>query len=205
MQLITDTFGTAVPPPIGTPSQNWRWTHSGSPVATVAEESGRGQPHSKTLSRDTRRLVIPPGFGVRLSSAALVVSKCARWQAYLPLSIAIAAALVLYCFNPIDHSFYPGCSFHATTGLHCPGCGCLRAMHQLLHGHVRAAFHFNPLFVASLPLFLLHFTRAGLGRLRGDPAAFDIKTIWLWLGGAILLLFGILRNLPFDTFAWMRP
>jgi len=124
---------------------------------------------------------------------------------YLGLAIPIAAALVLYCFNPAESRFYPGCSFHATTGLHCPGCGCLRAMHQLLHGHVSAAFHFNPLFVTSLPIFLLHFTRAGLRHHHGDPRALEVKTVWLWVGGAILLLFGILRNLPFDSFAWMRP
>src|SRR5438552_19022014 len=33
-------------------------------------ESGRGQPHSKTLSRHLLRIPIPRGRGVRLSSAA---------------------------------------------------------------------------------------------------------------------------------------
>ena len=34
------------------------------------EESGSGQPHSKTLARNPKRLDFPQGFGVRLSSAA---------------------------------------------------------------------------------------------------------------------------------------
>jgi hypothetical protein len=33
-------------------------------------ESGRGQPHSKTLARFPERIAIPQGLGVRLSSAA---------------------------------------------------------------------------------------------------------------------------------------
>src|SRR6267143_6661600 len=33
-------------------------------------KSGRGLPHSKTLSRSSRAIMIPPGFGVRQSSAA---------------------------------------------------------------------------------------------------------------------------------------
>ena len=38
------------------------------------------------------------------------------------------------------------------TGLHCPGCGSLRAVRQFLHGELWAAFRLNPLMVLSLPL-----------------------------------------------------
>ena len=38
------------------------------------------------------------------------------------------------------------------TGLLCPGCGTLRGLHQLLHGHLAAAFRLNPVMVLSLPL-----------------------------------------------------
>ncbi|MCX6913024.1 MAG: DUF2752 domain-containing protein, partial [Verrucomicrobia bacterium] len=70
--------------------------------------------------------------------------------------LAAAVGLVLFCFDPRQYHFYPICFFHKATGLLCPGCGALRATHQLLHGHLAAAFRFNPMLVASLP-FLLWF------------------------------------------------
>ena len=53
--------------------------------------------------------------------------------------VAGAAGLVLFCFDPRQYHFYPVCFFHQTTGLLCPGCGALRAGHQLLHGHLVSA------------------------------------------------------------------
>ena len=45
----------------------------------------------------------------------------------LPL-LAAAGVLTLglaflFTFDPARYAFYPRCLFHATTGLHCPGCG----------------------------------------------------------------------------------
>src|SRR6266536_3764949 len=64
----------------------------------------------------------------------------------------IGGAAFLYNFNPSQFSFYPTCLFYKTTGLLCPGCGTLRAMHQLLHGQIQGAFRFNALLVSSLPI-----------------------------------------------------
>src|SRR5207245_10112823 len=74
----------------------------------------------------------------------------------LPLSslivgVAVSACFgLLYLFDPSQHAFYPRCQFHALTGLYCPGCGSLRAMHQLLLGHIPTAFHLNALFLLAL-------------------------------------------------------
>ncbi len=43
-------------------------------------ESGRGQPHSKTLARCPMRLDTPQGFGVRLSPAAFYVSQTCAYR-----------------------------------------------------------------------------------------------------------------------------
>ena len=112
-----------------------------------------------------------------------------RWIAgALALS---AAATVLFLFDPGQHGFYPRCGFHALTGWDCPGCGGLRAAHQLLHGHVAAAWALNPL-VLLLPVpgaliaFARHASPGAAVRLRGGWPA--------WLGVA-LLLFCLARNL----------
>jgi hypothetical protein len=120
------------------------------------------------------------------------------------LSIAAAGA-VLFLFNPVEHGFYPFCFFYRSTGLLCPGCGSLRAMHQLLHGHLAAAFRFNALFVASLPfLGWLGFQRL-LATVRGESTPLRIPPLWLWSGFVLLVIFGVLRNLPFAHAAWLAP
>ena len=49
--------------------------------------------------------------------------------ALLGLGVALVAAV-----DPHTSGRYPTCPFHAVTGLWCPGCGGLRAVHDLTHG-----------------------------------------------------------------------
>jgi hypothetical protein len=119
--------------------------------------------------------------------------------------LSAVAGLVLFCFDPRQYHFYPVCFFHKTTGLLCPGCGALRAMHQLLHGHLVSAFRFNPVLVVSLPI------AAWLGawyvwqKARNEPAALGLRPLWLWLILAAVLVVSVLRNLPGAPFALLRP
>ena len=120
--------------------------------------------------------------------------------------IALASgALVLFLFNPAESGFYLFCVFHRITGLQCPGCGSLRAMHQLLHGNITAAFHYNALLILSLPLLLAQAVRIGIARANQQPSRARIKAWWLWTGLVVMILFGVLRNLPFPAFAWLAP
>ena len=52
---------------------------------------------------------------------------------------AVAGLTVLFYANPAADSRFPACPLHYFTGLHCPGCGTLRAIHCLVHGHLLAA------------------------------------------------------------------
>lgn len=115
-----------------------------------------------------------------------------------------AAALVLFFFDPARAPIYPVCPFHELTGLACPGCGSLRALHALLHGHWVVALHFNLLFVISLPLFAWFAFRYAWSKIRGGPGV-AIRPFWLWLYAAAWIAFGILRNLPFPLFASLAP
>jgi hypothetical protein len=124
---------------------------------------------------------------------------------YLPPALLIAGAAVLYLFNPAQFGFYPTCLFYKTTGLLCPGCGTLRAMHQLLHGHVAAAFHFNALVVASLPIVAWGCLRAARDRASNKPALAWIRPVWFWIGLAVLIAFAIVRNLPGASRYWLAP
>jgi hypothetical protein len=110
---------------------------------------------------------------------------------------AIAAALVLFFFDPARNAFYPRCLFQALTGWSCPGCGALRALHQLAHGHVAAAFGLNPLLVLSLPPFGVILARWAWQRRRGHAAGLKfLRPLWVWVLLAAIIGFGVIRNLP---------
>jgi hypothetical protein len=68
------------------------------------------------------------------------------------LGFVLAAAAVLFFFDPATAGFYPPCLFSALFGRDCPGCGSLRALHQVLHGNLGTAWALNrPIFLA-MPL-----------------------------------------------------
>lgn len=120
-------------------------------------------------------------------------------------ALGLIAVAILFHFNPATNGFYPYCVFSRATGLYCPGCGSLRALHQLLHGHVVEAFRYNALLMLSLPLLAwlaLRWLRSIIGA-RLKPL--HIKPVWLWAGLVVLVTFGILRNLPLAALDWLRP
>jgi hypothetical protein len=115
----------------------------------------------------------------------------------------VALVLVLFWFDPSQYGFYPTCLFHKTTGLLCPACGSLRALHQLLHGHLAAAFHFNPVLVLSLPLCAWFMGVYTVRKFRDQPMNLAVPAKWIWLLAAIVLAFSIWRNLPGSPFAML--
>lgn len=123
-----------------------------------------------------------------------------RWWHYLGLASLSAAVLLLFFHRPEGQFFFPRCSFHGLTGLHCPGCGGLRAAHHLLHGEFSAALRSNALLVVGL----LAVPTWWLWRRRQPaPRTLGVRAIW-WLF-AVVMLFTIARNLPWLPFHWLAP
>ena len=118
----------------------------------------------------------------------------ANW--FWPLCFAVIAAGILYVVDPCQNSWLPACPLHKLTGLHCPGCGTTRALHELLHGHVVAAWKLNALALIALPV-------AGYLVIRRRPLTF--KPVVVWTGLAVVLLFGVLRNIPAYPFTLLSP
>jgi hypothetical protein len=119
--------------------------------------------------------------------------------------LGMVAAAILFCFDPAGHAFYPFCGFHRLTGWLCPGCGSLRAMHQLLHGHVATAFRFNSLLLVSLPFLLVWFIRSAARRHHETTNPPRFRAFWVWVFLAVALTFTALRNLPGAPFDLLRP
>ena len=78
------------------------------------------------------------------------------------------------------------------TGWDCPGCGGLRAAHQLLHGVLAAAWALNPLVPVS-PVLGAFIALAR--RLPARPPAWLRRNGPAWWG-VLLILFGLARNAP---------
>jgi hypothetical protein len=116
-------------------------------------------------------------------------------------AVCVVGGLVVFRWSEARVTrFLPPCPFHACTGLYCPGCGSTRATRALLHGHLAAAWHDNPLFVLSIPILavILLSDRYGSKSLSQSPR-------FCWGVLIVIVLFGVLRNLPYAPFDALAP
>ncbi len=129
-----------------------------------------------------------------------------KLKAAAVLLVAFCFALVLFFFKPGSGGIYPPCPFHALTGLYCPGCGTLRGLHQLLHGHFWAALDYNPLMVLSLP-FIGYYLASQVSILtRGRPLKAYFYPVWLiWTIFYVIIGYWVIRNLPWFPFTYLAP
>ena len=126
----------------------------------------------------------------------------------LIVGIAVILFSLLYFYYPATHAaFYPKCIFLQITGWYCPGCGSQRAASSILHGNLGAAFQYNILFVLALPFVLFSafaFTWNAFSKKKIRQQLFYsplfVKTILI-----VVLLFGILRNIPNRPFNLLAP
>lgn len=109
------------------------------------------------------------------------------------------AALALRLRDPHQPGSWGFCPFRLLTGLDCPLCGGLRAVNDLTHGDIVAAASSNLLFVVSIPLLVLIWTR-WVGRAwDGAPAAAGPSRREVFYGNVALAVTGVfwvVRNLP---------
>lgn len=123
------------------------------------------------------------------------------------IGIALAAAVTLLrVFDPATSTLFPPCPFRYVTGLYCPGCGSLRAVHQLLHGDLHAAWAMNPLTVLLLPFLAYALACETALYWRGlRLPQFTLRGTWIRALCASILLFGIARNIPVHPFDLLAP
>ena len=122
-----------------------------------------------------------------------------RWRDakfLLPLLIAGAAIAVLYWFPPDRTFFYPRCLLYGWTGWQCPGCGGLRAAHELLHGRIAEAFRLNSLMILLLSLAGAYAGMRAWQLLTGrEFGQWVSRPIVVWVLVFAALVFGLARNL----------
>lgn len=129
-----------------------------------------------------------------------------RITAAAMVALAACAAAVLFAGDPTRPGLFPPCPLHFLTGIYCPGCGSTRALHELLHGHLRAAAGFNLIMLLALPFVLYSGASYVLFALRGRR----LPTVHLpgravWALGVLLVVFAVLRNIPHYPFTLLAP
>jgi hypothetical protein len=117
---------------------------------------------------------------------------------------ALAAAALLHVRDPHVSGSYGFCPWNLLTGGYCPGCGGLRAVHDLTHADLAGAASSNLLVVAALPLAALGWAAWSLARWRGErlPGALGNRPA-LAVAVVLVAAFTVLRNLPAG--GWLAP
>ncbi|MGL6074260.1 MAG: DUF2752 domain-containing protein [Fimbriiglobus sp.] len=129
--------------------------------------------------------------------------------------IAIAAILLgallwgVATFPPTEYSFYPQCTLHRFTGLHCTGCGFTRSLSSTAQGDFSQAFAYNPILPLIAPYFLMMGCRSAVRWVRGiTPTIPRVMPVNRWVVRALvtlMILFTLLRNVPVEPFTILAP
>ncbi len=133
-----------------------------------------------------------------------------------PLSVGalvVAATVYLGAVDPNEAGHYPLCPTKALTGLDCPGCGGLRAVHSLAHGDLVGALDHNALVVLLvLPVAVIAWARWLRRSWRGEQRSQAVAGPGPWWSRrevvygvlGLVVAFTVARNIgSVPAFAWL--
>lgn len=134
-----------------------------------------------------------------------------KWEYWIfPAGLIVWSILVYWSptTESAAKSILPACPVRVYSGLFCPGCGATRSLHHLLHGDFAASLRFHPLLIAALIYVLVgwlsaHFKERFTLATALNDTFYRNRIIYGIL--AVLLIFTVARNLPFEYCEWLRP
>lgn len=143
----------------------------------------------------------PPGQGPPVFPPAPVPASRLRRIAVPAGVLAVVAGAFAYVgsVDPNEPGHYPVCPLLRFAGIYCPGCGGLRSAHAVAHGDLAAALGDNALAVVGYALFAVLWVLWAVRAAAGKPVRIDLKPVHWWGIGAVLLIFTVVRNLPFGS------
>jgi hypothetical protein len=129
-----------------------------------------------------------------------------RLTASAVVALGAGGLSIIYLLDPSSSDLYPPCPFLALTGFYCPGCGTIRALHQLTLGHPVAALDLNPLMVLLLPFVAYFLASHAMLAVTGRPLRrFFVRPALIWTLLGIILVYWLLRNVPRYPFTLLAP
>jgi hypothetical protein len=152
----------------------------------------------------------PPRPDLRAFTVDGLREQPSGWRALAPpLAVATAALASLATValrDPNTAGHYPTCPSISLFGVHCPGCGALRGLHELAHADVAGMIARNALMPIGLVLLAwawFAWVDRRLGRDRVPALRPPVPV--LYGATAVVLAFAVLRNLPMEPFAALAP
>lgn len=117
----------------------------------------------------------------------------------------IFGSLLIYAYLASRGLFGMPCIFYEITHLYCPGCGASRLFLNIFTFKFYAAFRMNPLLFVLLPFIAIYLVIAIYYYIIGKPNPIDrrIPRCVPFILVLILIIYGILRNIPF--FSYLAP
>lgn len=111
-------------------------------------------------------------------------------------------------FNPLQNEgVFLRCPSNLIFGINCPGCGSQRALHYLLHFDFLSALRNNVLFVFAFPFVLYILIVQLINKWNGTKKTIPFITNKNVIIGLliVIVLFGIIRNIPSYPFTLLSP
>ena len=107
-----------------------------------------------------------------------------------------ALGIAYYVFVKLTGVGIP-CIFYSLTHKYCPGCGVTRMFVALFSGDIVAAFGYNALILILLPFIAGYIVYLSVLYVKRGTVYSNstVETVILSVTGALLLAFGILRNI----------
>jgi hypothetical protein len=102
-------------------------------------------------------------------------------------------------------SRFPVCIFHRVTGLWCPGCGLTRGTHALLTGHPIEALGFNVFTPMVAVLVVVMWTSWAVHQYAPSRPVWRPSASIVNTAAALLVAYGVLRNIPASPFRSLAP
>ncbi|WP_431958283.1 DUF2752 domain-containing protein [Nocardia lijiangensis] len=122
----------------------------------------------------------------------------------LAAGAAVGAVVLLHFRDPHVEGSYGICPVYGLTGLYCPGCGGMRAVHNLTDGRLLDSLHSNLLAIPLLLAFAVYLGDWAVRAWRGErPRVPDLPRPFMWTVLALFVVYSVLRNTPWGS--WLAP
>jgi hypothetical protein len=142
------------------------------------------------------------------SGPAARPSKPAGWRAksapLLAAAAGIGAVALLHFRDPHVDGSYGYCPVYALTGIYCPGCGGMRAVHNLTDGRIIDSLHSNLIAIPLLATFAIFVGMWTVRAWRGQRMTIpQVSRPLLLVLLVVIIIYSVLRNTPWGT--WLAP
>jgi len=125
----------------------------------------------------------------------------------ITFSIVFLVSCFYYFNNPKESKYTLGCAFKESTGLECTGCGGQRSFYYLVHGDLKNSLTNNALlllFLVLLIYFVFYIIDVGIFKNKINDNFIFNKTFGIGFL-IIIVLFTVLRNIPYYPFNLLAP